>query len=51
MNSSPQWRVLAQSQVRAHLVVIERIRLQHLLQMPFAKNQHMIQAVAPERPD
>src|SRR6188472_4384259 len=48
--SSPR-RILAQIQVRARVIVIERIRCQHPPQMPFAKDQNMIQAVAPERPD
>jgi len=42
---------LPKTQMRARLVVIERIQGQHLSQMPFVEDQHMIQAVAPQRPD
>ena len=51
LDGSSSRRILAQTQVRAGVIVIERIRCQHPLQMPFAKDQNMIQAVAPERPD
>jgi len=37
-NGSSSRRVFAQSQVRARLIVIERVRSQHSLQMPFAKD-------------
>jgi hypothetical protein len=44
-------RVLAQPQVRARLIVIERIQSQDPSQMPFAIDQDLIQALAPECPD
>src|SRR2546429_413256 len=35
----------------ARLVVIERIRSQHSVQVPFPKDQDLIQAFAPDGPD
>src|SRR5262249_32522656 len=43
--------VLAQSQVCAGLIVIERIQTQNASQMPFTEDQDMIQTVATEDPD
>jgi hypothetical protein len=51
LDGSSYRRVLAQPQVRARLIVIERIQSQDPAQMPFAEDQDMIQAVAPQRPD
>src|SRR6266436_8311219 len=51
LDGSSQRRVLAQTQVWARLIVIERIHSQDPSQMPFAKDQDVIQALAPERPD
>jgi hypothetical protein len=39
----------AQPKVRARLVVIQRIQSQDSSHMPFAEDQNMIQAVAPQR--
>jgi hypothetical protein len=50
-DGSPARRILAQAQVRARPIVIGRIRGQDPVQMPFAKDQDMIQAVTPNRPD
>src|SRR5262249_15781902 len=50
LDGSSWRRVLAQRQMRARLVVIERIQGQDPSQMPFVEDQHMIQAVAPQRP-
>jgi len=51
LDGTSEWRVLAQSQMRARPIVIGRIRGQDPVQMPFAKDQDMIQAVTPQRPD
>src|SRR6476620_2392724 len=37
--------------MRARLIIIDRVRGQNPPQMPFAKDQDVIQAVAPKRPD
>ena len=37
--------------MRARLIIIDRVRGQHLPQMPFAKDQDVIQAIAPKCPD
>jgi hypothetical protein len=51
LDGSSKRRVLAQPQVGARIVVIERIQRQDLSQMLFAEDQDMIQAVPPERSD
>jgi hypothetical protein len=51
LDGSTQRDVLAQSEVRPSLIVIETVRLQHLSQMLFAKDQEMIQAFSPKRAD
>src|SRR5262245_34026653 len=45
------WSVLAQSQMSARLVVVNRIHGQNSPQMPFAKDQPMIETVAPQCAD
>src|SRR5436309_15966226 len=42
----PSGRVLAHPQVRARLIVVDRIQGQHLSQLLFAEDQDMIQALA-----
>ena len=44
-------RVLVQGQVRANLVVISLIRMKQIAKMPFAKDDHMVKTVAPDRAD
>jgi hypothetical protein len=45
LDRSSQRRVLAQPQVRARLIVIERIQSQEPSQMPFAIDQDVVQAL------
>jgi hypothetical protein len=42
-------RILAQRQVRAHLIVVGRIRRKNLPQVRLTKDQHPVQALAPHR--
>jgi hypothetical protein len=51
VDGASQRRVLAQPQMCARLIRVERIRGQDPSQMPLAEDQDMIQAVAPERPN
>jgi hypothetical protein len=46
LHGSSQWRVLTQPQVRASLIVVERIQLQNPAQMPLAEDQDVIQTVS-----
>jgi hypothetical protein len=47
LNCPTQRRVFSQGQVRAHLIVIRRIRRKNLQQVCLAKDQHPIEALAP----
>src|ERR1700757_4828163 len=51
LDGASQRRVLAQPQVRARLIVVERIRGQDPSQMPLAEDQDVIQALAAECSD
>src|SRR5262245_11877970 len=51
LDGSGQGGVLAQSQMRARLVVVNAVRREDPPQMLFAKDQHMVQTLAPQRPD
>jgi hypothetical protein len=42
-----QRRIFTQGQMRAHLIVIRRIRRKNLQQVCLAKDQHPIEALAP----
>jgi hypothetical protein len=42
LNCPTQRRVFAQGQVRAHLIVIGRVRRKNLPQVRLAKDQHLI---------
>ena len=47
----PSGASLPNRTMRARLIIIDRVRGQKPPQMPFAKDQDVIQAVAPKRPD
>ena len=44
-------RILVQGQVRARLIVVIEIRPQQMTEVPFAKDNHVINAFPPDRPD
>jgi len=51
LNRAREWRVFVQRSVRSQIVVIAGIRLQNPTQVRLAQGDHMICALASDRPD
>ena len=51
LNRARQWRILAQGQVRARLVVVGLVRQQKMAKVPFAKHDDMVDAFPTDRAD
>src|SRR5665213_914429 len=51
LNRARQWRILAQGQVRARLVVVGLVRQQQMAKVPFAKHDDMVGAFPTDRAD
>src|SRR5665213_3096461 len=51
LNRARQWRILAQGQVGARLVVVGLVRQQQMAKVPFAKHDDMVDAFPTDRAD
>src|SRR5258708_10159674 len=51
MYFSRRWRVLVDRKVRASLVVVGRVRLQQMAEMPLAEHDNVVKTFSPDRTD
>jgi len=51
LNRARDWRIFVQWSMRSDLIVIGRVGSQDPAQMGLAENDHVIQALAADRPD
>ena len=51
LDGARNWCVLVQGQVRARLIVVIQIRPQQMTEMALAKDNHVVNAFPPHRPD
>ena len=51
LDAARNWSVLNQGQVRERLIVVIQIRPQQMTEMALAKDNHVVNAFPPNRPD
>ena len=51
LNSARYWRILVQGYMRAYLVIVFQVRLQHMTKMPLAEHNNVVKALPSDRAD